>query len=452
MNRSAVLLLLLVLFLSAHGAQVDGLGSIPLDLDGALQAAFQNSLEIKTAKNGLLKAEAQIDESKGRFLPSLDFSANARRIKNFDEFTGVNVEAEFQGETVPVEITPVTPKYSADASVEATWNIYSGGGDTANLNASRSGYEIAFANLSLIEQEIFSEVVRIYIDVRKSILEFDQAEKVLELAKRRRDIDKLRYESGEISDITWQENELAVKESEFEFLQKQNALDTSVDQYIDVIGMGENALVPSIEELKMLVRLESISLIYEMIDKYLGDRRSDLDVKVSELNLSRERKKELISEYRPKVDIISKFTGKGRSSTESDSDVFSDFDKSESMLGIQMTWNLFEGYQTTARVSQARSDISVAGLEVEKARLERDKKVREIQARIVEMREQVELYRAKLELSVAKEAISEKKLVLNLISEVEHEEVMISVIESRIALEKASMDLLEAMTEEKLAM
>jgi len=424
---------------------------IPLNLDAALRTAFRNRPELKQATVRINKARAGIDEAKGRFLPSVDLAVKLKRNHIYDEFTGIDVEAEFQGHLIPVSITPVSPDYTSTASLDMTWNLYSGGENDALLDAARTHYQIERTKAKLVRQDIFVEVLKAYFEVVKKELDFGQSETVLQVAQQRSRIAQKRLDDGEIAEIDWQQEQVQLREAEFSSAQARRAFNASVRDYLTALGFGVSQL--SVDDLRSLhlSGSEDLGVVKTLIKHHLGALKSQLDIRSSDLQLAREFKRQVIAEYQPKVDLFFSFTGRGRSSPGDNSDVFSSFKRSDAVFGVSMQWNLFSGQQTTARDAQAVNDIEIATLALDEERRKQGVVRRQASAKVAEQRDRVMMEREKLELRDAKAKLSAQRLAMDLIPVLQHQEAVLDLKQSEVDTQKALIDLIIVTVDARLS-
>ncbi len=357
----SILICGITIFPSAYTKQVD------IRLSEALRIAVGNNHELKLQRLNLQKAEAAVKEAKGNAFPKLDFIGNYyyfldKPVLLFPDFQSiiqnVGYGILFKEGILTYDPTKfVTVDYSKmsfglknqfESKIQISQIVFNStvfrviGASKIYLNVAKSSYNSTLSNLiSNVKKAFFSalflkEVYSIY-------------EESLQNAQENLALIASMHSKGLVSDFDLMQAEVQVEN-----------LKPIVSQYK---LQYENAL----NSLKLLLNispLDSINpvgeLTYEELDyKSIEDLLSsifqnnwELRTLQHKLEIDNEYIELYNSEYYPSLVAFGNYSFAGQSEKSKS------FTYSQSMVGVQLSLNLFNGFQTKSRVQQAKINYS----------------------------------------------------------------------------------------------
>lgn len=347
--------------------------------DEAIKTAMENSPDVKTAEEDLIKASSQVDAGYGNAYPSIDLSANVTRIFGLDDVKGgtpiTNTASDMYGakddDGNPKAnlfdksvLAPAIDKMIGMASAQGyRWQSSVGLTLTQVLYAAgKVGTAIdiakAYKHLQEVNLENVKSTVRYNIDqafdgfimIDSSMAIIDES---LKLYENNLEFVKQQYQSGlatelEVASIQLKMDALSIdrKTLEEQRLTAKNALLTlmGVDYDNDVQFIGElrnpdsNLPFPDTSMANIIKRRKELVML-------------DAKEAMTEKNIEIEE-----GGYKPTIALVGglKYANNQNKITEWDAPKW---DKLNKYVALSLTMNLFNGMQTKEAVVQAKSSL-----------------------------------------------------------------------------------------------
>lgn len=389
--------------------------SVPLRLSEAVNAAICNNLELRMELEREGAARSKVRESRGSFLPTVDLTASTYYLLNFDKFAGVDITARINGNDVSVRVEKDVPPFQWDAEASLRYNLYAGGRDTALLNEARSNLEAARFRRKVALKKVQLDVSKAYWELKKAQLLRKVAVRGGDVTRLEAKISEVQHRIGRSSDI--ERDTVALKRTEKEVALKvaDRNLRRAFVEYLHVLGTTETAIAPSSNEIPAL--LDDLPDENEVIDDASGPPETLL--LASEIDAAQERKKSVQSERYPKVDFFMDFSLVGRDS-ESWFGVWGDTTADNYTVGLQVTFNAFDGWRTKERIVQADAETGLKRLRLQQKEREIAQARRSMKAALEKARDELALARARESLERARERVAKADLDSGRISELEY--------------------------------
>ncbi len=427
MNKYALLalattIMVLVSTGRATAAPEDGLPAVPLSLTAATELAIKArpelSLEIEKAKLALSK----VQQARGNFLPTLDFLASNSYVKSYDNFTGIDISARIAGQDISVTIDKNVPSYQLNDELSLGLNLYAGGRDRALLGEAEDNLEAAHHQEGATLRKVRLEVARAYWELKKAHLRYSMAKRELELVRMEMEIAATEQRVDRSSEVEYaavvlkgREKEVAVKIMDRDCLR-------AFDHYLHVVGMEDKGLLPSVEQIPRLTddpdsETNSAGGIADHPDILrLG----------TELQAASERKEAAKAENLPKLDLFARQSLIGRDSN-SLWDAWGDTQADNSMIGLRLSMNLFNGFKTMENINQAEAEVRIKRLQLvqKKRELAEAKNVRK--TALETARDQLSLALTREKLEEAREKAAGSQLQSGRISQLEYRQRVANV-------------------------
>ena len=351
--------------------------------DEAIKVAMENSPDIKTAEEALIKASSQVDAGYGRAMPSIDLSATVTRIFGLDDVKmgtpltdaaqkedsdANNFDKNYVAPTLDGLANGMKKQaYRWQSSVDLTVKqvLYAAGQVGTGLEiakANKRANEIALDNAkSQVRYNVDSTFNQlIFLDSAIVIREesIKQLESQLEVVKQN-------FESGmgaEI-DLLRTELELDKQKAELDKTKKQRIL--ARNAVLNSIGLDWDNDVQFIGEL----RSPETSIAFPDTTMANVKKRSRDLMKLEATEVIQAKQVDLgEAGFKPTIALAGglKYANNQNKITEWDAPKWDNLNK---YVALNLSMNLFNGMQTKESVVQAKADLR--SLQVQKDRLER---------------------------------------------------------------------------------
>ncbi len=318
-------------------------------------------------------------------------------------------------------------------------NLYAGGRDLALLDEAAENLEAALYQEGATLRKVRLEVARAYWELKKAHLRYAMAKRELELVRMEMEIAATEYRVDRRSEVEYaavvlkgREKEVAVKTMARDCLR-------AFDHYLHVVGMEDKGLVFSAEQIPRLTddpgsETNSAGGIADHPDILrLG----------TELQAAHARVEAAKSENSPKLDLVARHSLIGRDQS-SLWDAWGDTQADNSMIGLRLSMNLFNGFRTEERINQAETEMRIKRLQLVQKKRELAEAENVRKTALETARDQLSLALARKKLEEAREMAAGSQLQSGRISLLEYRQKIVNV-------ENAADQVLLAKTEVALA-
>ena len=357
--------------------------------DEAVQTAMENSPDIKTAEEDLIKASSQVDAGYGNAFPSIDLSANVTRIFGLDDVKGGTPITNTASDMYGAKDDDGNPKANLfDKSVLAPAI------DKMIGMASAQGYRWqSSVGLTLTQVLYAAGKVGTAIDIAKAYKHLEEVNLENTKSKVRYDVenafDQLIYLDSSVAIV---DESIKLTQDNLDFLEQgvKSGLATELD--LARVQLSMEALKvdrKTLEEKRLLAKnalLNTMGLDWDNDVQFNGELRnpeSNLPYPDTAMANVKKRRKELVmleatetmkeknieiesSGFKPTVALIGglKYANNQNKITEWDAPKW---DKLNKYVALKVSMNLFNGMQTTEAVVQAKSSLRSTQIQKETA-------------------------------------------------------------------------------------
>jgi outer membrane protein TolC len=302
--------------------------------------------------------------------------------------------------------------------------LYRGGATGAGIRAAEAFKVQAEENLRYVKQMTIYHTVNAFHYMRLAIRQCDVAERDVALAEAHLKDVKVRRKFGVASDFNVLRAQVELSRAKADLLEYQHDLDAAKNSLLMTMGVSQESRVVPVGQYESA----QYTIDEEQAVKEAFFKRPDVTAAELVVTLQREAVAEVLSEYRPSVDLFVDYT---RSNPEPDNYTSDQWDNILT-TGVTVSMDIFDGQSRGGKLIQAEASL------------------RQAETELAGIREQVvfEIRNAILSLKNAAESVRVQKLVTKQaddglrLAEVGYREGTIdqvSLLEARTSLIKAQL-------------
>ncbi|MEC5160915.1 MULTISPECIES: TolC family protein [unclassified Janthinobacterium] len=411
----------------------------PTGFTDAIRLAQARRVELKIAGINVDSTDARIDEAKGANLPSLNAYSTVQRIKSYQDFSGVEVEAVVNNVTIPVDVRSVTPGYQIHAGLELSQALYSGGLNQARIDESLAVKRGVQAQQEIVRKKIVLEVSGAYWDLYKAQLKYALMERRVEHAKEAVTLAQDQLSKGRIAQIELTTKGLLVETAEIELRNQARRISDGRRRYVRAVG-GDAVAERNGTSPPLNGRTEEIEAL-------LADFRPapspEMLIAQADLDGVKARALQVESEYKPTIDLFARYNGIGRDNGNM-GDAISRYGRDNLSIGVRFKWNLFDGYRSNARALKASLETEQVRLKLEQTRRELENDFQDKQSLEAELQDQLSLAIKQADVAQSELKIANKRWENRLISMVDLHGAQLRVEEAQDKIKVAQIDVMIA--------
>jgi outer membrane protein TolC len=324
-----------------------------LDLTYALAFALDNNFSIRQARERIRQQEGVVLEVRGPQLPNVSASGGYQR---GDAAVGPTGEDRY---------------WSVDITARQT--LYAGGGVVAGIKGAQYTLDAAVLELRSVINDALLDVRTRFYTVLVNRQKIKVQEQNVELIERQLQDVKNRFDAGTVSNFEVLRAEVAVANAKVPLITARNDYRLAIEELRFSLGFttATDSNVTKIPEFLGTLDFTPATFDLRSALATAREQRPDL-LRLRQLQTAAEEG--VIARragYYPNLSLFGAYDSRktaGLSSFSQDHDGFT--------VGLQSSWNVFDGRATAGRVAQARSFLEQAKLAVAEAQLSVDVDVR----------------------------------------------------------------------------
>lgn len=325
---------------------------LPARLDEAIEVALQNRLEVAIAAQQSTSAAHRVTVARGNFLPQLSLSGTSRYIRSLDKFSGIAADARLGDQTFHVSVQKDLPSYELNAGLDLTYNIFSGGQDTAGLDESIAAQNALRQEEAATRLKVSLEVMNAYWQLRKSQILSRVAERANLYATKQFLITQTKRAAGVISELAAETEALSMRENMLAVADARREVARSLARFRESLGLdGSDPLLPAAEP---VVLIDDPDRVGEAAVMPAAERPQTRRL-IAETVAAEARVKAAQAAYLPRIDFFSSYKMVGRND---------DYFKSARLrpdyytVGVTLSFTLFDGFKERIALAQAEEEIA----------------------------------------------------------------------------------------------
>lgn len=347
-----------------------------LDLPYSLGFALDNNFTIRQAKERIKQQEGIVLEVRSAQIPNV--SAAAGYSRNADEISGNGLD------------------HNWSVNITARQVLFSGGGVAASVKSQQLALEAAGLTLRAVINDVLLEVRTRFYTVLVNRERIKVQEQNIELLQRQLKDVKNRYDAGTVSNFEVLRAEVALANAQPALITARNDHRLAIEELRQSLGFVNTSDQDVAKVPEFIGTLEFHPVNHDLRSALVSAREQRPDLQrltklaaAAEQGVTARR-----ANYLPVVSAFGAYDWRmnsaGSSSLANARDGWT--------VGLQSTWDIFDGRATAGRVSQARSQLEQAKLSVAEAQLSVD----------VDVRRSISTYQQATELAEASKKVVEQ--------------------------------------------
>ncbi|MDP4191748.1 MAG: TolC family protein [Bacteroidota bacterium] len=318
-----------------------------LTLNDAISIARKNNKDVLIAGQDMSKAEAQIDEAYGNAFPQLDFTAGYQR---FFELPSL-----FIAPNTPFNQSPstLTMKMGANNSFSTTLSLsqvlFSAKLNSA-IEAAKEYSKVSESNVQATNEDVELAVKKTFYSVLLAKNVVDVSRQSLDLAKANYENVSQLYKQGMAAEFDFLRSEVQVANTEPALSQAENNLVLALNALKNLLGIDISKKIA----LQGALEMEEVPAgVIESESKMVLERNSTLKGLQAQEQLLEKSIQIQKADYYPSLAAIGQYQYQSQDNTFK----FSQYNwASTFVVGLQLSFPIFNGMQTKYRVEQAQID------------------------------------------------------------------------------------------------
>ncbi len=318
-----------------------------LGIKDAIAMAFANNADMEMAAARIQESRAMITEARSAFWPSLKLYTEYLR----GDAPSVHAFKRLDQRRLPLmdfDFNEPGVFQNFESGMAARLNLYKGGGDVLRERMARKGLEIQELDRDAVRNDLTASVIGAYFDVLAARDHVEIVEQSLKTVESQLRTVQVFYEGGSALKSDLLSVEVRLAQAREECIRAENRHRLSLAALQHILGVDGRQHLELLEDSwtppAVPPDLESA------LETALARRPELLKVRqestLAQMGVATEQ-----ATYLPVVDLQAK-------AYLDDANMRYDIDRANWTVGLLMTWDLFTGFSTRARIEQARGRLA----------------------------------------------------------------------------------------------
>ena len=381
-------------------------GTSSITLEQAIERGKAKQLSVRIAEAEAKAARARFDQARAQRWASLDMTANFSDINNYDTFSGVTASTMLPGSNTPtiVDVTQTVPRYQAAGGLELRYDLYTGGRISAQLRRQEQAFLAAEVNRQIAVRDVALDIAQTYFKLRRASIKHEAAQQSAERAMDNLKRAQQRFRDGTIAALDVSEAELALTEKQVTLRTSDEDLAIAQADFNASQNEEPNATGGVTPNYNFTSEISAdLASIEKLADPTLETQYNQLRVVAAQKAVEVER-----AALKPQLGLLAQYKGVGRDNS-SYSDALDDFSRAQSLIGMNLSFNLFDGGFRRDRITEAEADVKRLRLMAQRDADAHEQARTNNELRVSIAGHRVELARARLELAQKQSAVARQR-------------------------------------------
>lgn len=432
-----------VFLILARGVAGAAENSPPSLFESAIQRALESHPDLGIERNKVLLEKARVDEARGAFLPSINVFGTNQQTTNYNGFSGVAITAQYGGVAIPVIVLKDIPRYQANYGIELDFNLYSGGANQARLAEMSAAEQAARAQQDVARKRVILEVTRNYWGLSKAQIALRIARRNLDYAQEQLTVARTQFEQGQIPRIDFDAKNIQLETATIALHSAQRTLHDYQRRYAAVLGLDvdKDTSLPPIEE--KAVDVDQLLAHFGLM------KQPEIQKVQADFTAAQSHIEQIHAEYLPVLDFYLRNTYVGRSGSDIGM-AQSNMGRDATAIGVNLKWNLFDGYRSDSRTTQAVAASEQLRLQADKVKRDLYNSRQDALASEEEAADQLMLADRQLGFAQSQLATAQKRLDNRQLSKLEFHAALLAFENAGSKVDSLKIDLLIQQVKSKI--
>lgn len=349
---------------------IDAEGFTKVDqTDELVYQSISNNSDLDIAQINVKVADLNIKKSLSTFYPRIDLRSSSMNTKKYGQIPGVDTVLLQGNDNIDATV----------ATLSTTLNVYNGGHSINTYRQAKKRKQLAGLQTLGARRQAAYKTIELYADAKKQYIRVQLLKTQTEFANFESKIIDQKAKQGHLSVVEYQKNQVDLKILSKDLEVQEGLYEDSLLRLVAFTGIPFDKLAGIRKNMAKSsdCYLEVFSNHASSGGKHSIDRLR-LEGEIEDLNYER---KKVLSRYKPSIDIVASIDATGYS-TEGLQDSYSETRKDKRYYGIQLQWNLFDGFAKGADLRKVNLEMAKKHKQLEKQQqdelLERSKLTSEL--------------------------------------------------------------------------
>lgn len=402
-----------------------------MTLQECVDSALKNNWTYRSAVWGNKSAGNDLWSAWGRFLPRVDLSFS----NSSYSFGPSSPVVDEQG--IPRPGSPAFKTKSYSSGFQVSQVIFDGGANIFNLASKYAAKNSSDYNLLFNKQNLIFSVKQAYYDLLRNKMLLEVQREVVKRGEQQLRVAQSRYELGSASKSDFLKAKVQFGQDQLALLKAENQVQVAGANLNAIMGLNVDQQL----DIQELLEQPEMNLSYEECVKlayknHPSIRQSESDIDAAEGSMRVAR-----AGYFPTVSVGGGYTWRG--SAINDIDQFWDNDYQWG-VGLNISFNLFEGFATQTRYLNARNEVKIAKETLDKTKSDVALEVKQAYLALEESRKAT---------TVAEENVAAAEEDLNLVQEKYRlgAASILELLDAQVSFQTAKSDHIQSLFDYNLA-
>lgn len=321
--------------------------------DELVYQSINNNSDLDIAQINVKVADLNIKKSLSTFYPRIDLRSSSMNTKKYGQIPGVDTVLLQGNDSID----------STVATLSTTLNVYNGGHSINSYRQAKKRKQLAGLQTLGARRQAAYKTLELYADAKKQYIRVQHLKAQIEFANFESRIIDQKAKQGHLSAVEYQKSQIELRILNKDLEIQEGLYEDSLLRLLSFTG------VPFEKLIDIRNRMANSSDCYRAVfSNHAGTggkhsiERLQLENEIEDLTYER---KKVLSRYKPSIDIMASIDATGYS-TEGLQDSYSEARKDKRYYGIQLQWNLFDGFAKGADLRKVKLEIAKKNKQLDK--------------------------------------------------------------------------------------
>lgn len=410
---------------------------LPVRVDDAIRHALAQRVDVRAMAADMEASQARLDAAQAGQAPRVELGADWTRTKNYDTFSGTEVEATIQGVPIRATVTREVPLYQASMGLRLEWKLYEGGAGIARVDSARAALGMSLAQRMDLQRRLIVEVATAYGELVKAQDEARWARARLKAETEYAETRGLLLRSGSVSRLDRQATLLSLERARMRDARAQLAWRAAWRAY----GARLGATPADAQEGEPPLVMDDADGLAQALSRWQGA------VAAAPSTATRQAAQAAWAEARieagqlkPQLNLFAGYSHVGRDERTPVRAV-QDLSRQQYYLGLRLNWTLFDGGGLQSRLRGAQAQAIKADWLAQEDEQRRVDELASLRDRVAELDAQWALSKSEWDMARLEAQVGQAKLGLRQITAEQQNLLTVASDDAHARLQRCAIDL-----------